>query len=105
MYVRVGLVTEVRVSNGKGWSIGAGQNARETDTLLKAVVASGSVAVGACVGGWVFSARVTLVHVVLALNAYQSIETVEASWEVAVGAGSNMGGDGTNVAAGGLWVT
>ena len=43
-------------------------------------------------------------HVVLALGADQGIETVEAGWEVAVGAGSNMAGDGTNVAAGGLWV-
>ena len=54
--------------------------------MLKAIVASGSVAVGARVSGWVFSARVTLVHVVLAVGAYQSIKTVEASWKVAVGA-------------------
>ena len=69
MHVRVGLVAEVRVSYGQGWSIKVGEDAWEADPLFKAVVACRPVAVGACVSGWVFGARVTLLHVILAFSA------------------------------------
>ena len=67
--MRVGLVAEVRVSYGFGWPIKVGEDAWEADLLLEAVVACWSVAVGAGVSGWVFGARVTLLHVALAFSA------------------------------------
>ena len=72
--------------------------------MFEAVVACWSVAVGAGFSGWVFGARVALLHVALAFSADQGVKTVEAGWEVAVGTGGNVIGDGTNVAASRLWV-
>ena len=72
--------------------------------MFEAIIACWSVAVGAGFSGWVFGTRVTLLHVALAFNADQGVKTVEASWEMAVGTGGNVVGDGTDVAASRLWV-
>ena len=98
------LIVLVRVSDGRWGPVIVGKDAGEAGVTFDAVSAGWLVAGVAGLCGWVFAARVALVHVALAFGADEGVKAIEARGQVAVGASVEVSGNGAHVTAGWLRV-